>query len=89
MSETIFSKAREIGQMIIESEQSIRLSDAIEAISLSSNDVNKSEFERAEKENKKLVDQAIGIINTAVFGDADGVDEKQHGCKKCNGGCCK
>ena len=87
MSETIFSKARKLGQMIIESEQSIRLSDAAETLIQCSNDENKSELERADKEYKKLVDQAIGIINAAALSDADGADEKRYGCGKCQRGC--
>jgi len=85
MSNSIFEKARELGRMIIESEQSIRLADAASASS-DDND-NNTELELAEKDLKTLLNQVIGIINETVTGDADGGEAKSV-CEKC-GGCSK
>jgi hypothetical protein len=71
---TYFQKARELGQLLLESDQAKALAEA---------NANGSETAKAEKDYQTLVNQVINMIKATVFEDFDGgTGNPCGGCRK-------
>ncbi|MDR2903312.1 MAG: hypothetical protein LBU77_02215 [Clostridiales bacterium] len=80
---TYFEKARELGELLLASEESLRLADA--RANYKENGALSAELLSAEKDLNMLVSQVLSVITSTVTGEL--VEEYAAGCGKSCGGC--